>query len=236
MFGALIRRRGQSGRDDDAFESATFSLSTEVPRPIEARSESRHPAILPVAKLSNPDFQCLCRVRNISAGGISAEATGLPPPAETELEVEFNSDRRVRGRVVWTRGSCLGIRFAENVDLRELLSDRRPRGGYAPRPPRLEVTCGATVRIGGLYHRVQVCDISLGGIKVDIGNRDCVGKAATVTLESFRPVKGRVCWHRGGQAGIVFDRALAFDELAHWLGQRVEVASARTGAWDRARR
>jgi hypothetical protein len=34
----------------------------------------------------------------------------------------------------------------------------------------------------------------------------------------------------------VFDAPLRFEELAEWLGKRLEVASMKTGAWERRRR
>jgi hypothetical protein len=129
----------------------------------------------------------------------------------------------------------VGIKFDANVDLRELLANRKPRSGYRPRPPRLEITCGATVKIGKMYHKTEIRDISLGGIKVRLHDWECVGKAATVAIESLHPIDGRVRWYKMGLAGILFDKPLRFEELAEWMGKRLEVASLRTGAWTRSR-
>jgi hypothetical protein len=83
---------------------------------------------------------------------------------------------------------------------------------------------------------VEVQDISLGGMKLALNDWQCTGKDVIVTIESLRPVRGKVRWYRGGHAGIVFDKPLTFEELAEWMGKRLEVASLRTGAWDPARR
>jgi hypothetical protein len=237
MFGGLIRRKYGARCSDEEFaaESTLFSLSLAVPRPTERRTEERLAAILPIAKLITPQGQLLCRVKNLSAGGLAAELSN-PLAADTALEVEFGHDQRIPGVVAWTRKSCVGIRFDVKVDLRQLLSNRKPREGFRPRPPRMEVNCGATVRIGKLYHRVEMHDISLGGLKVEINDWDCVGKPVIVTVDSLRPIKGRVRWYKAGQAGIVFDSPLRFEELAEWLGKRLEVASLKTGAWDRGSR
>ncbi len=237
MFGGLIRRKygARCSEDEFAAESTLFSLSLQVPRPNERRTEERLAAILPVAKLITPQGQLLCRVKNLSAGGLAAELSN-PLAADTPLEVEFSHDQRIPGVVAWTRKGSVGIRFDAKVDLRQLLSNRKPREGFQPRPPRMDVNCGATVRIGELYHRVEMRDISLGGLKVEINDWDCVGKSVIVTVDSLRPIKGRVRWYRAGQAGIVFDAPLRFEELAEWLGKRLEVASMKTGAWDRGRR
>lgn len=234
MFGALIRRKYAAARlseDELAAESTTFSMSTAVPRPSERRTDERYVAILPVAKLVTDTSQDLCRIKNISAGGLMVEAT-TPQAVGTELYVELRQDQRIPGQVVWVRDNSAGIKFDQNVDLRELLANRRPRSGFRPRPPRLEVTCGATVQIGKLYHKVEVRDISLGGIKVDLNDWQCTGKDVIVTVESLRPIRGHVRWYKGGSAGIVFDKPLTFEELAEWMGKRIEVASLRTGAWE----
>jgi hypothetical protein len=82
---------------------------------------------------------------------------------------------------------------------------------------------------------VEVHDISLGGMKVALNDWQCTGKNVIVTIESLRPVSGKVRWYKGGHAGIVFDKPLRFEELAVWMGKRLEVASLRTGAWTRPR-
>ena len=237
MLVDLIRRGlgGPPHNGELAFESTTFTLSTQVPRPTEKRAEERIVPNLPLAKLVTLDWRDLCRVRNISAGGLMAETTGAVPPVDTDLYVEFSSDQRIHGTVVWTRPPMLGIKFDQSVDLRELLAAKRPRGGFVQRPPRLEIACGATVRIGRLYHKVEVHDISLGGVKVALGDWQCVGKPVTITIESLRSIRGIARWYRQGHAGIVFDKPLAFEELAEWLGKRVEVASLKTGAWEKGR-
>lgn len=235
MLGALIRRGKRwrrAARDEFAQESTLFSLTTEVPRPDERRSDDRLAVILPLARLLAGSKQDFCRIRNISAGGLMAEAM-VEHEVGTAVEIELHSERRVPGTIVWTRGYNIGVKFDENVDLRALLMERRPVDAFPPRPPRLEIVCGATVRIGRFYHQVSIRDISLGGMKVEINDWRCVGKQAHVTIESFRTIKGRVRWFKGGLAGIVFDTPLTFDELAQWLGRRVEIASLRSGAWER---
>jgi hypothetical protein len=171
-------------------------------------------------------------IKNISAGGIAAEVTG-PVPADAVVEIELAHDQRIPGRVVWTRTGSVGIKFDAEIDLRQLLAARKPRDGFRPRPPRLEVSCPATVRVGGLFHQVEVRDISLGGLKVAINDWSCMDKPVTITIDSLKPIKGRVRWYKAGQAGIVFDKPLRFEEMAEWLGKRLEIAAFRTGAWDK---
>lgn len=229
MFGQLIRRKTSHAPalvPEVALESMIFSLTTDVPRPTDTRADERLLAILPVAKVLADEWQDLCRIRNISAGGLMAETTSYHE-AGVPLLVELNSNQRIRGNLVWTRDTIIGIKFDQNIDIREILANRRPRIGFRPRPARLDIQCSATIKIEGLYHQVEVQDISLGGIKVRLRDRECVGKDVLVTVESLRPIKGTIRWYREGMAGIVFQQALTFEEVAEWLGKRIEVASLK---------
>lgn len=227
MFGSLIRRKplGRSEANDAAFDSTTFSLSLAVPRPIERREEQRLLSTLRVAKLSSALGEQLVRLRNVSAGGLMAECT-QPPLVGEQVEVEFSS-QRIPSSVVWTREGLMGLKFDSGVDLGELLAGRKPRHGFRPRPPRLEVNCKASVKVGKVYYSVDVHDISLGGIKVEPIDEYCLGKPVVVMIESLRPVKGEVRWYSERRAGVVFDKELGFEELAEWVGKRLELASLK---------
>ncbi len=229
MFASLIRRTFGSPElsgTDAAFESTTVSLSTKVPRPAERRGNERLSATLRVGKLTGADgAEQLVKVKNLSAGGVLA-IVSRPPVVGDQVNLELSS-QRIPGSVVWIRDDMAGIKFEQNVDLGELLAGRKPRHGFRPRPPRLEIPCKASVRVGKTYYTVDVHDISLGGIKVQPIEEYCVGKKVVVVVESLRPIKGEVRWYSERRAGIVFDHPLEFDELAEWVGKRLELASLK---------
>ena len=229
MFGSLIRRkkgRPAATSDDGAFDSTTFTLSTAVPRPSERRGDDRVMAMLRVAKLSEASGrEQLIRVRNVSAGGLMAEV-GFAVEVGAEVSIELSS-QKVPSTVVWTREGTAGFKFEQNIDLGELLAGRKPRHGFRPRPPRLEVQCKANVKVDGKYFTVDVHDISLGGLKVEPIDDYCLGKPVIVVVESLRPVRGEVRWFADRKAGIVFDEPIKFEELAEWVGKRLEMATLK---------
>ena len=229
MFADLIRRTfsGQkSGGTDAAFESTTVSLSTAVPRPAERRAEERLSSMLRVGKLIGADgSEQLVKVKNLSAGGVMAIVPREPSVGD-DVKLELSSEK-IPATVVWIREGTAGLKFDQNVDLGELLAGRKPRHGFRPRPPRLEIPCKASVRVGKTYYTVDVHDISLGGIKVQPIEEYCVGKKVVVVVESLRPIKGEVRWYSERRAGIVFDKPLEFDELSEWIGKRLELASLK---------
>ena len=230
MFESLIRRAigpHSKGSSEAAFESTTVSLSTQVPRPLERRSDDRVDALLRLGKLTGADSeQQLIKVKNMSAGGLAAIVAGRVPTVGDQVQIELSS-QRIPATVVWIRDDAVGFKFDQDVDLGELLAGRKPRHGFRPRPPRLEIDCKASVRVGKLYYSVDVHDISLAGIKVEPIEEYCVGKKVIVVVESLRPVKGEVRWYSDRKAGIVFDRPLDFDELSEWVGKRLEMASLK---------
>lgn len=229
MFGSLIRRkqtRRPLGEDNIAFESTTFTLSTSVPRPSERRSDERLIAMLRVAKVKDAQGrEQLIRVRNVSAGGLMAEV-GHPVNVDDVVSIELSS-QTIPSTVVWIREGTAGFKFDQNIDLGELLAGRKPRHGFRPRPPRLEVNCKANVKVDNSYYTVEVHDISLGGMKVEPIEEYCVGREVTVVVESLKPIKGEVRWYSDRKAGIIFDQPLDFDELAEWVGKRLELASLK---------
>jgi hypothetical protein len=229
MFAELIRRKfglERVGSSDAAFESTTVSLSTAVPRPAERRGDERLSAMLRVGKLTDAaGNEQLIKVKNLSAGGVMAIVSRAPAVGD-QVGVELSS-QRIPSTVVWIRNDTAGIKFDQNVDLGELLAGRKPRHGFRARPPRLEIPCKASVRVGKTYYTVDVHDISLAGIKVEPIEEYCVGKRVLVVVESLRPIKGEVRWYSDRRAGIVFERPLEFDELAEWVGKRLELASLK---------
>lgn len=234
MFSDLIRRKfsGQAfSSSDAAFESTTVSLSTAVPRPSERRTDERVSAMLRVGKLTDSTGnEQLVKVKNLSAGGVMAIVT-RPPTVGEHVNLELSS-QQIPGSIVWIRADLAGIKFDQNVDLGELLAGRKQRHGFRARPPRLEIPCKASVRVGKTYYTVDVHDISLGGIKVQPIEEYCVGKKVVVVVESLRPIKGEVRWYSDRRAGIVFDDPLNFDELAEWVGKRLELASLKASYKD----
>jgi hypothetical protein len=231
MFASLIRRKSapDSGVGDatgDAeFESTSVSLSTDVPRPAERRGSERVSSMLRLGKLRGSAGEQLMRVKNLSAGGLMAYI-GVAPQVGEHVEVELSS-QMIPSTVVWIRDDLIGLKFDQNIDIGELLAGRKQRHGFRARPPRLEIHCKASVKVGKVYYTVDVHDVSLGGMKVEPIEEYCVGQPVVVVVESLKPIKGQVRWYSDRKAGIVFDKPLEFDELTEWVGKRLELASLK---------
>jgi hypothetical protein len=161
----------------------------------------------------------------MSAGGLMAEVgqvLNVGEPVQVEVQAQT-----VPATVVWTREGAVGLKFDQSLDLGELLAGRKPRHGFRPRPPRLQVRCKASLKLGKTYYTCEVQDISLGGMKIAPVAEYCLGKDVIVVVESLRPLRGSVRWFSEGNAGVVFDNPLTFEELAEWIGKRLELASLK---------
>jgi len=228
MFGSLIRRKSVTqpqNTGDAEFESTSVSLSTAVPRPMERRAGERVSSMLRLGKLRAASGDQLIRVKNLSAGGLMGYL-GRAPAIGEHVEIELSS-QTIPSTVVWIRDDLVGLKFDQNIDLGELLAGRKQRHGFRPRPPRLEIHCKASVKVGKVYYTVDVRDVSLGGMKVEPIEEYCVGQPVVVVVESLKPIKGEVRWYSDRKAGIVFDQPLDFDELTEWVGKRLELASLK---------
>jgi len=159
----------------------------------------------------------LCIIRNISEGGArlylySSVALGQ------RVSIELKSDHHASAVVVWRQHGSVGLQFDQNIDLNMFLTAKLPSGKERnPRLPRVEVDRLGEVRAGALRYPVNSCDISQGGVRVEIDAPLTVGTDVVLTLERFHPVNGTVRWSRPGNAGIAFNKLLPFDDLLRWL-------------------
>jgi hypothetical protein len=212
---------------DETFQSTNVSLSPAMPPPLADRREGeRELAILRVAKLITDAGEELCRIRNISAGGIMAETT-ISHAEGTRIVVELRSDQRLKGTVTWSSAEGIGIRFDDSVDVAQVLAKKFGDNRLFARQPRVLVPCVARLRIGAKLHKVHVTDISQGGMKVAIDDPACIGWPVSVTVDGLPRIEGVIRWFHDDYAGIAFKTHVPFDQLTHWLGMRLAGCRAR---------
>lgn len=204
----------------DALEgSTTVSLTTTVPRPQERRTHARSLSIFRIGKLSFADGEELCRVRNLSAGGMAVEL-GAPREVGEPVTVEICEGRAATGKIAWVREHSAGIKFDSEVDIGLFLTRRPQMIGQVARAPRVNLDCSARVTIGKYQYYATVRDISQSGIKLRVDDEQPTGAVATISIDGLRPIRGVVAWHRAQMIGVMFDQAIPFEELAEWLARR----------------
>lgn len=201
--------------DDYSVQTTSFSLGNEPPaQQSDRRNADRHLTLFRVGILSVEGRRELCLIKNISSGGMSirpycALAAGMP------VVIELKTGMSVPGTVAWLDHATAGIEFAEPVDVIDVLaaSDHGPK----PRMPRVEVECLATVRDGAMVHRMAVCDVSQGGVKLAGSLSSDAPNDLSITLPGMAPRAASLRWSAGGHVGLTFNRLLALPELVEWL-------------------
>lgn len=198
----------------------TISLSDAPPSQQDRRVQDRQVAILRVAKLRTPHGEELCRVRNISSGGLMAHVYSSVDVGDA-VTAEFKSGHPISGKIIWRRAGLAGMAFDEAVDAAAVLAGDDFAPTLQPRAPRLGIKLRARIRVGANYRAVTLCDISQGGAKIEPSVTSETGQKVVLMVTGLPAVTGTVRWHDSeesgrNQAGIEFDIALPFDILAQW--------------------
>lgn len=204
----------ESGVHGLAVDTTSYSLSSEAPAPSERRDGKRHLTLFRVGAMTVDGRRELCLIKNISEGGMMIRPfCDLSEGAQ--LTIELKCGFSALGTVSWTRNGSAGVEFATPVDVVEILSPAQE--GPRPRMPRLEVDCFATVRDGGMVHRMRVQDVSQGGIKLESSLVLDEGTGLVVSLPGLAPQPAVVRWTEGGYLGVTFNRLLPLSDLVEWL-------------------
>lgn len=207
-------------------ETTNYSLSADAPACPDRRRGERYVSLLRVGAMTLDGRRELCLIRNVSAGGMmirpySSIAVG------TRLSVELKQGDNVSGVAQWSDKGMVGVVFDEPIDVVALLTatDGKPQ----PRMPRIELSCSALVRHDGDVIRVDVVNISQGGICVSSSDRFRVDTDVVITLNGLYAAAGVVKWSDGEYYGIGFNRVYPVGELMTFLQeqQREEQRRAR---------
>jgi len=193
------------------------SASDRAMQPRDARTLT----LLLVGRITGERSDGLCRIRNISTGGLMAEVCAAFAVDEA-VRIEFRNGQIVTGSVRWTKAGALGIQFDRPVDdIRQLLSEPKPTGRQAGvrlvRSPRLPTDCSADILLDGRHHRGAITDVSQSGARLVTTaplERDRLLTLAVAGLPHLRAV---VRWIGQDGAGLTFLEPLAFTTLARWL-------------------
>ncbi len=175
----------------------------------------------------------LCLIKNICPNGMMVR-TYCSILEGTRLTIEVKCGQPISGVVIWARDAHAGIHFDEAIDVLDILSTSTddPR----PRKPRIKVDGFLTLREGAFTYRVQLCDISQGGLKIRCAKALTPNSPVVVTIHGIAPQPSVVRWVDGHYVGIRFNEILGLPVLVEWLRDRhdslraVRTATARSSA------
>lgn len=208
-------------RDDPDFADLAGLLRFDEPVPKQDPiSDARLLTILRVGKLTIGKFEELCLIRQVGAGGVMAHVH-VPLAARQRVQIELGRDRACWGSVLWVKDGTAGIGFDADIDLEGLLARSGVAGGdYRSAGPRLNMDCGAALRVGSRFYKVRVHDLGQSGAGVSFPGTLEEGQEVVLTPQGFQPIQGVAVWCRNGRAGIAFQRPIGLEALTRWLQDR----------------
>lgn len=188
--------------------------ATPPPATLPAR-EARLTTILLVGRLVTARSDWLCRVRNLSSGGLMMECDA-PLAVGTPVRIELRDLIGLDGEIVWTRPPRAGVRFVAPVDVAGLLRTGTGHAQRRPRAPRLGATCPVLLWYQGQTTAPTLIDLSQSGCRLAIAQPPPVDCPVRITIPGLLPRHAMPRWSRDGQAGFVFREILSFRELSAW--------------------
>lgn len=210
-------RRGYS--EDLTLLDTVYSLSGDVP-PAGGSAGESHASVLQPGALVVGSVRQICLIRKISGGGAVLHAD-LPLEEGRRLELELETGEQLEGTIVWRRGSELGLRFDELLDVLPIVArNLATQPGERRRMPRIELTCPALLETQSCSAMVTIRDVAQGGVRIDSPIALQPEQKVVIFPEGLRPIEGSVRWSSGGAAGLAFRPELQWQELMPWLRER----------------
>jgi len=192
--------------------------SQERDRRAFARSRSVYrPAIIETAKYSG-----FCMVKDLSPEGVMTETCANLSEGDP-VRLGFTEHEMIAGKVVWSAGGRLGIKFDHPIDVSTILVGSAVE--EPSRAPRLPIDC--TVDIGDNVTTIQnhVLNVSTKGFRIR-SSAFKVGQKLSVEITGMPSKKAVVRWTGEEEAGLEFLIPLTYDELETWAIQRQSSARA----------
>lgn len=177
-----------------------------------ARSRSVYrPAIIETAKYSG-----FCMVKDLSPDGVMVETSAGLSEGDP-LQLGFTEYEMLAGKVVWSAGERLGIKFDCPIDVGKILVGSTSE--VPTRAPRLPIACSAEVDDSVTTSHNQVLNVSTKGFKMR-SSAFKVGEKLSVEITGMPRKKAIVRWTGEGETGLEFLIPLTYDELQSWTVRR----------------
>jgi hypothetical protein len=178
--------------------------------PDDERSAPRFTLLIRSAKLTTPNAEYLCVVRDASESGISVRLFHpLPPDVSLTLELP-NRDRHELERV-WEEEGKAGFRFAKPTELERIVEGPSRFSKRAMRV-NLELPCDLLVGIKRVPATLR--NLSQQGALVSTDERLSLVQRVKLRAAGLPEVTAKVRWRRNDQYGLSFEDTFQFGDLA----------------------
>lgn len=190
-----------------------------------APREARVTTIFLIGKLLSRHGETLCRIRNLSSGGLMAE-THVPLAVGDLVQIELKVGDRLPGTVRWTHAGRMGVAFDAPVEVGALLARAAIRTVEQKlvRAPRFAVDCPIELGVEGRRRAGRLVNLSQGGARLNADFEPEKGQLVALAIPGLPERQASVRWIGDGALGLGFAEPLAFEELGVWLAERCQQA------------
>jgi len=191
----------------------------EVPEGAEERRAPRYTLLIRAAKLVSSHGEFVCVLRDVSETGVSLRLFHALPSGDG-LELHMPGGGVYPLENVWERNKEAGFKFAEQVDVNQLVHES---GQYPKRGLRIGVFFPVQVRSLTQSGEAVIENLSQQGARFECDAMLAIDQ--TIRLECAEPgitlkeVRAKVRWRRGQHYGVVFDDTLTLGDFARLVAQ-----------------
>ena len=209
-----------SRRASNGFVPSTGALVTErygAVDPAEPRIAPRHETEI-TARLCVAGREYDCTIRNVSTRGMTVALDVVHLGVGIQVLVTCDAVPSLCGTIRWFRSGAFGVEFVKPLSLDQLQKMRQSvPAGMQARPGRARLRMAAVARFGDQSRRIEVLNLSVGGLMMASGLAPKPGQRLTIEFTDLVPIGGHVRWSGVGSCGVMFSELLpipAAEELA----------------------
>ena len=200
----------------DTLSVTTVVVGDRLPWPDEP-SAAAHEGPFDKSAIYHSGVRHLCEIRKISALGATV-ASDLAPALGDRVLVDLATGQRPAGKVAWTDGSELGVRFDDSIDVIALLNRKLVSQSPDRRTmPRLEVRCLAHIKCGENFWPAMLRNISSGGVQLEGREMPATGAYVSVFVDGLNVPSGEVVWIKGELIGVELLEELSWTSIIPWV-------------------
>ena len=174
--------------------------------------------LLMLGRLGRRGSDTICRIRNVSSGGMGIE-TVTPLEKGEQVSIEARSGVSLDGRIAWTNNLASGIAFARPADQDALLSPPvGPSGArLVARSPRFATNAAVRLDVDGRSIKTRLVNISLGGCRVECDVSIPRDAEVHITLPGMGTLACSSRSNTRDHVGLIFASRPEFASFAQWL-------------------
>lgn len=194
-------------------ERMTASLEAQPKQlsPEEQRAAPRLTLLIRPAKLTTPEGEFICVIRDVSETGVSVRLFHTPPSGSS-ASLETETGQVIQMEQVWIRDREAGYRFAKPIDVDALINEK---GRYGKRKLRLGIEMPVTLGTQGQEYDAMIKNMSQFGALIECDARLAIQQIVCLKARHLSEVQAKVLWRREKRFGLIFENTFTMAEFAH---------------------